>query len=68
MYEQFIILEKYGGDITKKNSTEIHKLLNRVNPVGGRYDLKTTAGIDKFIEEAKKIAKKYDLPTSFDPF
>ncbi|TRX30286.1 GIY-YIG nuclease family protein [Flavobacterium sp. ZT3R18] len=68
MYEQFVILEKYGGDITTKNSKEIHKLLNKVNPVGGRFDLMSKAGKDKFTEEAIKIAKKYNLPTSFDPF
>ncbi len=67
IYEQFIILEKYGGDITKKGSEKLHKLLNKVNPVGGRFDLKSDAGKDLFMEEAIKIAKKYDLPTTFDP-
>jgi peptidoglycan/xylan/chitin deacetylase (PgdA/CDA1 family) len=67
MYEQFVILKKYGGDITKKGSKEIHKLLNKVNPVGGRYDLATDIGKEKFTEEAMKVAKKYNLPTTFDP-
>lgn len=68
MYEQFVIIEKYGRDITTKNSKEIHKLLNKVNPVGGRYKLDSPEGYKKFMEEATKIAKKYNLPTSFDPF
>ncbi len=67
MYEQFVILEKYGGDITKKGSNELHKLINKVNPVGGKYKLNTDAGKKLFKEEALKIAKKYKLPTTFDP-
>ena len=67
MYEQFVILEKYGGDITKNGSKELHKLINKVNPVGGRYDLGSKAGKKLFKEEALKIAKKYKLPTTFDP-
>lgn len=67
MYEQFIILEKYGGDLTKKGSNELHKLLNRVNPVGGRFDLKNPKGFNEFRKKALEIAKKYDLPTEFDP-
>ena len=67
MYEQFVILEKYGGDITKNGSKELHKLINKVNPVGGRYKLDTDAGKKLFKEEALKIAKKYKLPTTFDP-
>ncbi len=67
MYEQFVILEKYGGDITKKGNSELHKLLNKVNPVGGRFDLKSKTGRELFDEKALKIAKKYNLPTTFDP-
>lgn len=67
MYEQFIIIRKYGGDITKKGSGELHKLLNKVNPVGGRFDLKSPKGLDEFMQKATEIAKKYDLPTKFDP-
>ncbi|WP_047790771.1 MULTISPECIES: hypothetical protein [Tenacibaculum] len=67
MYEQYIILEKYGGDITKKGSNELHKLLNRVNPVGGRFKLNTPKGYEEFMDKALEIAKKYDLPTKFDP-
>ncbi|ELY2018303.1 hypothetical protein SL053_002223 [Flavobacterium psychrophilum] len=67
MYEQFVILKKYGGDITTKGSSKLHKLINKVNPVGGRYKLGTKAGEDAFLEEALKIAKKYKLPTTFDP-
>lgn len=65
MYEQFIIIEKYGGDITKKGSGELHKLLNKVNPVGGRFDLKNQKGLNEFRKKALEIAKKYDLPTTF---
>lgn len=67
IYEQFLILEKYGGDITKKNSKEIHKLLNKVNPVGGRFKLGTVEGDKLFYEKALEIAKKYKLPTEFEP-
>ena len=67
MYEQFVILEKYGGDITKNGSKELHKLINKVNPVGGRYKLDTDAGKKLFKDEAWKIAKKYKVPTTFDP-
>lgn len=67
IYEQFIILEKYGGDITKKGSNEFHKLLNKVHPVGGRYDLNSIKGINEFRKKALEVAKKYDLPTEFDP-
>jgi hypothetical protein len=67
IYEQFVILEKYGGDITTKGSSELHKLINKVNPVGGRYKLNTPEGYKKFMDEALIIAKKYNLPTTFDP-
>ena len=67
MYEQFIILEKYSGDLTKKGSNELHKLLNKVNPVGGRFKLDTDAGRELFTEKVLEIAKKYGLPTKFDP-
>lgn len=65
MYEQFIILEKYGGQINP-DKNPLAKLLNRVNPVGGRFDLKSPQGLKEFKEKALKIAKKYDLPTTFD--
>lgn len=65
IYEQFVILEKYGGDISKKGN-DLGYLLNKVNPVGGRFNLKTKAGEKAFIEEALKIAKKYNLPSKFD--
>ena len=67
MYEQFVILKKYGGDITPKNSTFLHKLINKVNPVGGRFNLKDPVEREKFMEKALEIAKKYKLPTTFDP-
>ncbi len=61
-----MILKKYGGQINP-NKNPLAKLLNKVNPVGGRFDLKTPQGRKKFKEEALKIVKKYDLPTSFEP-
>lgn len=67
MYEQFIILEKYGGDLTKRGSNELHKLLNKVNPVGGRYNLTNPKSLNEFREKAIKIAKKHNLPTTFNP-
>ncbi|MCF6346978.1 MAG: GIY-YIG nuclease family protein [Flavobacteriaceae bacterium] len=64
IYEQYIILEKYGGEISKKGG-ELKYLLNKVNPVGGRFDLKSPEGLKEFYAKAKKIARKYDLPTEF---
>lgn len=63
IYEQFIILEKQEGKISK--GKEIEYLLNKVNPVGGRFKLGTPEGGKLFKEEALKVAKKYNLPTSF---
>ena len=63
IYEQFIILEKYGGVV--KDKSIISKLLNKVNPVGGRFNLKTPEGIAKFNDKAIEIAKKYNLPTEY---
>lgn len=63
MYEQFLILEKYGGKLAKDGKIEY--LLNKVNPVGGRFKLNTYAGEKLFKEEAIIIAKKYNLPISF---
>jgi len=66
IYEQFVILEKYQGQINPdKNS--LAKLLNKVNPVGGRFDLTTDAGREIFYKKAKEVAQKYSLPTKFDP-
>ena len=67
IYEQFVILKKYDGNIANNSSKGLTKLLNKVNPVGGRFDLISKAGKDKFTQEALKIAKKYKLPTTFDP-
>ena len=66
IYEQFIILEKYGGDITKKGSGKFYQLLNKVNPVGGRYDLKSIPGRKKIREKALEYAKRWDLPTEYE--
>lgn len=63
MYEQFIILKKYKGKISKGD--ELNYLLNKVNPVGGRFDLKSAEGLKEFYDKAEKIAKKYNLPTEF---
>ena len=67
IYEQFVILRKYGGNISNGKSEGLAKLLNKVNPVGGRFKLGTVEGDKLFIEEALKIAKKYNLPTKFPP-
>ncbi|WP_062055788.1 hypothetical protein [Aquimarina longa] len=67
IYEQFIILEKYGGDISRKGSKGFHNLLNKVNPVGGRYDLKTDIGVEALKKKARELAKRWDLPTEFEP-
>ncbi len=67
IYEQFIILQKYGGDITKKGSGKFHQLLNKVNPVGGRYNLNTKVGRDELTKKAKELADRWDLPKEFEP-
>ncbi|MGG6231481.1 hypothetical protein [Tenacibaculum sp. SDUM215027] len=61
LYEQYIILEKYGGEISRKGKY----LLNKVNPVGGRYKLGTPLGEKEFYEAAEKVIKKYNLPSTF---
>ncbi|MFV0505956.1 MAG: hypothetical protein ACK5L5_04490 [Bacteroidales bacterium] len=53
MYEQFVILKKYKGQINPDKSP-FAKLLNKVNPVGGRYNLNTQKGLDGFYEAARK--------------
>ncbi|WP_234859293.1 hypothetical protein [Aquimarina aquimarini] len=70
IYEQYIILERYDMDLNKvnKNSKGVwSKLMNKINPVGGRYDMKTKEGINMLRKKAKEIAEKYDLPTNFEP-
>ena len=64
IYEQFIILEKYRKNAIKGSSLW-KKLLNKVNPVGGRFNLNTPQGRDKFYKMAEEIADKYDLPKTF---
>lgn len=64
IYEQYIILEKYGGEISRKGE-ELKYLLNKVNPVGGRYKLGTSLGDKEFYEAADKVIKKYSLPSTF---
>ncbi|KAA1245830.1 GIY-YIG nuclease family protein [Aquimarina sp. RZ0] len=63
IYEQFIINEKYGGVV--KNSNVFKKLLNKINPVGGRFDLNSIEGSKELKEKALKIAKEYNLPNEF---
>ncbi len=65
IYEQYIILRKYRGQINPaKNS--LAKLLNKVNPVGGRYKIKNGIAPPEFYKKAEEIMKKYDLPKTFD--
>lgn len=65
IYEQFVILKKYQGQINPEKNP-LAKLLNKVNPVGGRFDLKTPKGRELFEKEALEVAKKYNLPTTFN--
>ncbi|WP_062060687.1 hypothetical protein [Aquimarina longa] len=65
IYEQLIIIEKYGSDITPRNNSAFHRLLNKVNPVGGRFDLKTPEGLKEFYKEAYEIADEFGLPKEF---
>lgn len=64
IYEQYIILEKYGGEVSKKGEG-LKYLLNKVNPVGGRFKLGTPSGDKEFYEAAEKIIKEFNLPSSF---
>lgn len=63
IYEQFVIIEKYKKSISNSGNTGY--LLNKVNPVGGRFVLDTKEGEKVFLEKALEIAKKYNLPTEF---
>ncbi|MGS4346450.1 hypothetical protein ACKUSY_12820 [Myroides odoratus] len=63
IYEQFIIIRKYKKSMS--NSSNTGYLLNKVNPVGGRFALGTIEGEKAFLEKALEIAKKYNLPTKF---
>jgi len=63
IYEQFIILKKY-----KANWKELGFLLNKVNPVGGKFDLLSPVGRKKFYEAAEKVADKYNLPKEFPDY
>ncbi len=63
IYEQYVILKKYGENW---KDPVLKKLINKVNPVGGRFDLKSEKGLDefyKYVEE--KIFTKWDLPKEF---
>ncbi len=62
IYEQYVILKKYGEDWKK-----VGDLLNKVNPVGGRFDLKSVKGRDEFYKyvEEKILSKWSDLPKEF---
>lgn len=64
IYEQFVILRKYQGEINSPQNP-MATLLNKVQPVGGRYDLKSDKGNQEFLKKAEEIAKKYKLPTKF---
>ena len=69
IYEQFVILKKYGGRVTPRGTTidKLKGLLNKVNPMGGRVNLKDNIELDELYEKALELAKKYDLPTEFEP-
>ena len=64
IYEQFIILSKYDGKLVKGD--EIEYLLNKVNPVGGRFNIKDGIASPEFYKEAFKIIEKYKLPKTFN--
>jgi hypothetical protein len=69
IYEQFIILRKYEGEITTKLDERegiFRYLLNKVNPVGGRYKIIDGVASPEFNKKALEIAKKYNLPTEFN--
>ncbi len=64
VYEQYIILKKYGVDW---KNPQFKKLLNRVNPVGGRFNLKTPEGREVFYEYVEEnIFSRWDLPKEFE--
>jgi hypothetical protein len=63
MYEQFVILKKY-----KENWKDLGYLINKVNPVGGKFDFKTLIGRKQFYEAAEKVADRYKLPKDFPDY
>ena len=70
IYEQFVMFKKYGLDLNRanKNTRSVwSKLINKINPVGGRYDLSTDLGKEELRKKAKALAKRWDLPTDFKP-
>ncbi len=62
IYEQYMILKKYGKEW---KGLKIKGLINRVNPVGGRYNLKTPQGIKEFYKDAEKVINRFNLQKEF---
>ena len=61
MVENWLILKKYGTDWQNLvKSGDLKKLLNKRNPVGGRFDLKSRKGIKEFMEKAEKIIDRFE--------
>ncbi len=60
MVENWLIIKKYTKNWQSlKKTGKLKTLLNKRNPVGGRFDLKTEAGVKKFLKEAEKIIDKF---------
>jgi hypothetical protein len=41
------------------------ELINKVNPVGGRYNLKTEKGLELFYKDAEKVIDRFNLQKEF---
>ncbi|WP_148639243.1 GIY-YIG nuclease family protein [Aquimarina longa] len=60
IYEQYVIFKKYTEEWK-----DLGKLINKVNPVGGRFDLKSKKGLEEFYKKAEEIADHWNLPKEF---
>ena len=60
IYEQYVMLKKY-----KKRWKELGELLNKRNPVGGRYNLDDPIDLKRFYKDAEEIIEHWKLPKEF---
>ena len=60
IYEQYVIFKKYD-----RRWKELGQLINKRNPVGGRYDFENPQDLKRFYNDAEKIADYWNLPKEF---
>ncbi len=71
IYEQWVIYRKYRGDIAtldKRRKKIFTKLLNKVNPTGGRYPFgKDGLPSEEYMEKLDEVLKRWNhLPKDFN--